>query len=111
MSALPGLVKIRSFKRGPLSVQNAGFLTQYQQFIDAMATVAHAPPLAVAATGGQLLGLPINPKDEHSIFIRIDMPQGTRVGTVSEFDVTQTDSATGRLLGGSRYRVVVNRKK
>ena len=84
---------------------------QYKQFADAMTKVATAAPLVVAADGGQLLKLPINPKDEHSIFIRIDLPVGTRVGTVSEFDVMQMDSATGRMLGGSRYRVVVNRKK
>ncbi len=84
---------------------------QYQQLANAMTSVASATPLVVAAGGGELTGLPINPKDEHSIFMRIDVPKGTKVGTVYEFDVMQRDTRSGRMLGGSRYRVMVNRKR
>jgi hypothetical protein len=84
---------------------------QYQQLTAAMSKVATAKPLVFAAGGGQLTSLPINPKDEHSIFIRIDLPKGTRVGTIYEFDVMQRDTRSGKMLGGSRYRVMVNRPK
>jgi hypothetical protein len=84
---------------------------QYKQLTDAMSKVSAATPLVFAAGGGQLTSIPINPKDEHSIFLRIDLPKGTKVGTVYEFDVTQRDTKSGKLLGGSRYRVMVNRKK
>ena len=83
---------------------------QYRLLSDSMAKVAKAAPLMAKGGGrAELRELPIGPEDEHAVFMRIDLPQGTRVGTVYEFDVTQRDSRTGLLLGGTRYRVVVNR--
>jgi hypothetical protein len=63
-----------------------------------------------AKTSGELHGLTIGPKDEYAAFVRIDLPENTKVGSVFEFDITQRNAETGALLGGSRYRVVVNKK-
>lgn len=41
--------------------------------------------------------------------MRIALPENTKVGSVFEFDITQRNAETGALVGGSRYRVVVNK--
>ena len=57
----------------------------------------------------ELDGLSIGPKDEYPVFLRFDLPRGTKVGASFVLDVMQRDSRSGRTLGGVRYRVVVNR--
>ena len=84
---------------------------QFQLLTDAMTKVSDATPLTAQGIGAELNGLPIGPQDEHAIFMRIDLPRGTKVGTVYEFDVMQRDTRTGRMLGGTRYRVVVNKRQ
>jgi hypothetical protein len=44
------------------------------------------------------------------VFVRIDPAKGTKLGASMSFDVANVDSKTGAFLGGSSYRVVVNRK-
>jgi len=83
---------------------------QYRMISDAMAKVASATPLSVAGGGsGEVNGLALSPNDEHAVFIRVDPPRGTKVGTTYEFDVMQRESKTGAVLGGVRYRVVVSK--
>jgi hypothetical protein len=84
---------------------------QYALLAGAMDAVKAETPFTLAAkTSGELRGLTIGPKDEHVAFVRIDLPENTRAGSVFEFDITQRTADTGALLGGSRYRVVVNKK-
>jgi hypothetical protein len=68
----------------------------------------------VAAGGGraEVAGLPLGPKDEVAVFLRIDPPAKARAGSAWEFDVQQFSGGTRKrtLLGGSRYRVVMSRK-
>ena len=59
---------------------------------------------------GSLKKLALSPKDEHAIFFRIDPPAKTKIGSLLEFDIQERDSDGRKPLGGSRYRVVVNRK-
>jgi hypothetical protein len=40
----------------------------------------------------------------------LDLSAGTKIGSAFEFDIQQRDSEGGRFAGGSRYRVVVNKK-
>jgi hypothetical protein len=83
---------------------------RYKLLATAMEKVAGRTPLVSPGGGiGEVRGLPIRAKDEVALFLRIDPPRGSKVGSVWEFDVQQKDSRTGRLLGGSRYRVVVNK--
>jgi hypothetical protein len=56
-----------------------------------------------------LSSLPIKSKDRHTIFLRIDPPEGAKVGDSWQFSVIQRDSATGRVQGGSDYSVRINR--
>jgi len=83
---------------------------QFRLLSEAMKGVAQATPLAAEGGGvAELNGLPIGPKDEHAIFLRIDLPRSTKVGTAYAFDVMQRDTHSKRILGGTRYPVVVNR--
>jgi len=85
--------------------------TQYAFLTAAMEAVKGQTPWVLPAkTAGEFNGLTIGPKDEHVVFLRIDLPENTRAGSAFEFDVTQRHAETGALLGGSRYRVVVNKK-
>ena len=60
---------------------------------------------------GQIRDVSIGPNDEIPVFLRIDPPANAAVGTTYEFDVQQFDATTNRLLGGCRYRVVINRAR
>ena len=83
---------------------------QHALLIAGMRAVAHQRPLSLR--GGQVAAmrnLTLTPRHQHAVFIRVDVPERTEVGSSFTFDVTQQDSATGRLQGGSRYQVVVNR--
>jgi hypothetical protein len=84
---------------------------QFKLLESAMRAVAGRKPLVLRGGGrAEIRNLSIRPKDEIPVFMRIDPPQGARVGSVYEFDVQQVEARTGRLLGGSRYRVVINKK-
>ena len=84
---------------------------QHDLLVRAMGLVAGQSPLELKGGGiGAIGGLPISPKDEHAIFFRIDPPAGAKVGSAYEFDIFQRDSKNGTPQGGSRYRVVINRK-
>ena len=83
---------------------------QFRLLVDAMKAVAEQQPLTLP--GGQLAAirdLPLTPSKEHAIFIRVDLPNGTKVGSSFTFDVSAQDSKTAEPLGGSRYMAVVNR--
>lgn len=83
---------------------------QFILLLDAMKAAAGQRPLALP--GGQLAAirdLPLTPSKEHAIFIRVDLPKGTKVGSSFSFDITAQDSTTAEPLGGSRYLTVVNR--
>ena len=83
---------------------------QFTLLLDAMKAVAEQQPLALR--GGKtaaIRGLPLTPSKEYAIFIRVDLPRGTKIGSSFSFDVTAQDSKTGAPLGGSRYITVVNR--
>jgi hypothetical protein len=83
---------------------------QFTLLSDSMKAVTGQTPLVLKGGGqAELRELPIAPKDEFPIFLRIDPPQGTRAGSTFEFDIIQRNSKTKKLLGGSRYKVVVNR--
>ena len=83
---------------------------QFGLMANALKAVAGKTPLVLKGGGtAALTGLPIAPGDEIPIFLRIDPPKRTKVGAVFEFDVVQCESNSGKALGGSRYRVVVNR--
>lgn len=83
---------------------------QFKLLLDAMKAVAGQRPLALP--GGQLAAirdLPLTPSQEHAIFIRVDLPKGTKIGSSFTFDITAQDSKTAEPLGASRYMAVVNR--
>jgi hypothetical protein len=84
---------------------------QHKRLLEAMEKVADQAPLVLA--GGRraaIASLPISRRDAHTVFLRIDPPPKSKIGSEWTFDVNQVDSATKKLLGGSRYKVVVNRK-
>jgi hypothetical protein len=83
---------------------------QFNLLLGAMKAVAKQRPLALSGRqSAAIRGLPLTPRKEHAIFIRIDLPRRTKIGSSFSFDVTMQDSKTGNLLGGSRYLTVVNR--
>jgi hypothetical protein len=84
---------------------------QYVRLTDAMRLVRGQKPLVLSGGGvAEIRDLPIGRADEIPVFMRIDPPANAKVGSVYEFDVMQLDAKTGKLLGGSRYRIVINRK-
>jgi hypothetical protein len=84
---------------------------QYRLLDESMRLVRDQKPLVLKGGGmAEMRDLPIRPKDEIPVFMRIDPPERAKVGSVYEFDLRQVDAKTLRLLGGSRYRVVINRK-
>jgi len=83
---------------------------QFQLMNAALDKVAGVQALELSARSGAIRKFSVGPEDTIPIFIRIDLPAGTKTGSAFEFDVQQRDSETGRFAGGSRYRVVVNRK-
>ena len=82
---------------------------QYRLLTASMRRVSGRTPLVLTGGVGEIRGLPIKASDEHALFVRVDPPRRSRVGAAWSFDVLQRDARTGRMLGGSRYRVVVNR--
>jgi hypothetical protein len=83
---------------------------QFTILVAAMKAVAEQRPLALR--GGQtaaIRGLPLTPRSEHAIFIRVDLQSDTKIGSSFTIDTTGQDSKTGNLMGGSRYLTVVNR--
>jgi hypothetical protein len=82
---------------------------QFALLLDGMKAVVGQRPLALP--GGQVASirdLPLTPSKEHAVFIRVDLPTGTKIGSSFSFDITARDSETAELLGGSRYLAVVN---
>jgi hypothetical protein len=84
---------------------------QFKLMTAALDKVAGVRALELSARSGAIRKISVGPEDTIPIFIRIDLPAGTRVGSSFEFDVQQRDSETGRFAGGSRYRAVVNKKR
>jgi hypothetical protein len=84
--------------------------SQFKKLQAAMKTVMNQKPLS-ATGGGQftITGLPLLPDDQHTLFMRIDPPQGAKVGSTWDFDVQVRDPEKRVFHGGSRYRVVVNK--
>jgi len=84
---------------------------QYKRMLEAMTKVAKQKPLVLA--GGHkaaINSLPMARQSSYTAFLRIDPPPKAKIGSEWSFDVTQIDSATHKLIGGSRYKVVINRK-
>jgi hypothetical protein len=83
---------------------------QLKLMLDAMNGVRGRTPLVLKGGGlAALTKLRLGPKDEIPIFLRIDPPNRSKIGSVFEFEVQQRVSGSRHVLGGSRYRVVVNR--
>jgi hypothetical protein len=82
---------------------------QFKLLAASMKAVSGQTPFTLDGGVGEITGLPIKAADEFAVFFRIDAPQNSKIGSAWEFDVQQKDSKTGNLLGGSRYRVVVNK--
>jgi hypothetical protein len=82
---------------------------QYKLLTASMDRVVGQTPLVLSGGVGEIRNLPIKTEDEVAFFIRIDPPEGSKVGSAWDFDVHQRESQTGRILGGSRYRVVINK--
>jgi hypothetical protein len=82
---------------------------QYKLLAASMERVTGQTPLVLQGGVGEILGVPIKAKDELALFLRVDPPIRSKIGFTWEFDVLQRDSKTRRILGGSRYRVVINR--
>ena len=85
--------------------------SQYRLFSDAMKKVESQKPLVLK--GGRkaaITAIPVRAQDTHTMFFRIDPPPKSKVGDAWEFDVSVVDSATGKTIGGSRYKVVINKK-
>jgi hypothetical protein len=77
----------------------------------AMELVAAQPLLQANGNNGvtALPGITLKASDRHTIFLRITPPKGAKVGDVFDFNVEQRDSESKTVLGGSAYRVVINR--
>jgi hypothetical protein len=84
--------------------------SQFEFMIEAIKTVADQKALELIEPVGTIPKYSIGPRDAHVIFMRIDLPANTRVGSAFEFDVQQRAVEGGAFAGGSRYRVVVNKK-
>jgi hypothetical protein len=83
---------------------------QFALLLGAMKAVADQRPLALRGRQtAAIRGLPLTPRKEHAIFIRVDLPRGTKIGSSFSFDIAVQDSKTAEPLGGSRYLTVVNR--
>jgi hypothetical protein len=83
---------------------------QFTLLIQAMKAVAKQQPLTLRGRqSAAIRDLPLTPRQEHVVFIRIDLPRGTKIGSSFSFDVTMQDAKTRDLLGGSRYLTVVNK--
>jgi hypothetical protein len=81
---------------------------QYQLLVTSMKAVAGQDPLTMR--GGRVAvcrELTVEPSGNHAVFARVDPPKGTKVGASFSFDISEHESSTGKLLGGSRYQVEV----
>jgi hypothetical protein len=86
-------------------------IDQYRLLAASMKKVAAQAPFVL--NGGRLASisaLQIATNDRHAIFLRIDPPAKAKPGSQWSFDVSQRNTKTRELLGGSRYHVVVNKK-
>jgi hypothetical protein len=85
---------------------------QFKLLMDSMKKAAKQAPLVLKGeTAAAVEALEIEAKEKHAIFLRIDPPINAKPGSQWTFDVAQRDSKTDKMLGGSRYQVVVNRNK
>jgi hypothetical protein len=85
--------------------------TQYRALVASMEAVRAKPPLQLASGKmASIRSLRIEPDSRHTIFMRIDPPAKAKPGDKWSFLVSQTEAGTGKLIGGSRYKVVINRK-
>jgi hypothetical protein len=82
---------------------------QFKLMAEAVDKAAGQKPLELMERTGAIRGFSIGPEDRHVIFVRVDLPARTKLGSVFEFDIQLRDSERARFAGGSRYRVVVNR--
>ena len=86
-------------------------IEQYRLLTESMKKVAAQVPLVLnGARIASIRALQIAANDRHAIFLRIDPPAKAKPGSKWSFDVSQRNTKTGQLLGGSRYQVVVNQK-
>jgi hypothetical protein len=84
---------------------------QYKLLVESMRLVSRQKPLVQkGGSVAEMRDLPIGPKDEIPVFMRIDPPENAKPGTTFDFDVMQLDARSRKRLGGSRYHVVINRK-
>jgi hypothetical protein len=84
---------------------------QYRLLTEAMKKVESQKPLVLA--GGRkaaISALTLRPQTTETLFLKIQPPPKAKPGDQWTFDVTQVDADTGKMIGGSRYQVVINRK-
>jgi hypothetical protein len=83
---------------------------QYKRFVNAIEGLAVDRPLLLdGRKTGVVHGVALEPGRPQTVFFRVDAPRRARLGAAWEFDVQQRDPDKGEILGGSRYRVVINR--
>ena len=77
-----------------------------------MDLIAAQPLLQTSGQNGLsvLPNLSLSATDRHTIFLRITPPKGAKIGDTFAFRVEQRDARSGKTLGGSTYRVVINRR-
>jgi len=84
---------------------------QYRILVDSMEKVkAQTPLISLGGRRSAINSLPIGANQTHTAFLRIDPPPKSKPGDEWSFDVLQSDAATGKLIGGCRYKVVINRQ-
>ena len=83
----------------------------FSKLSKAMDLVAASPLLQANGKDGLtvLPGISIGAKDRHTVFLRITPPKGAKIGAAFDFSVEQRDAKSGETLGGSAYRVVINK--
>lgn len=103
---------LNAFSRDAERLSNEGKFdpNDYRRVLGALKAVDGRPLLAPkkAATPVTLRGLPIRKRDRHVIFMKIDLPDGAKVGDKWRFSVVQSDEK-GNVQGGADYIVRVNR--
>lgn len=83
----------------------------FQKLNKAMELVAAQPLLHANGKNGvtALPGITLKASDRHTIFLRITPPKDAKIGDAFDFNVEQRDPESNKVLGGSTYRVVINR--
>ena len=85
-------------------------IEQYRLLTESMKKVAAQVPLVLNGARCKHQSASNRSQRQACDFLRIDPPAKAKPGSKWSFDVSQRNTKTGQLLGGSRYQVVVNQK-